>query len=170
MNTRCRPERESSRLTMSWPSGAAWPASSSVVASGPGRGHVEDGLHRGGVGAGADEIGLGASAAHQQEGVDDDGLAGAGLPGEDVQAGSEDDARFLEDRQVSNGELAQHGGPHANSPGRRRSKRIARRQRRQCPAAVGTWIPYRSPHLSLVRSTEKKCFCGKRRSRIRAAA
>ncbi len=81
------------------------------------RGHVEHGLHRGGLGPGADEVRLGAGTADEEEGVDDDGLAGPRLAGEDVQAWREDDARLLQPGQVPDGELAQHRGPHATPLG-----------------------------------------------------
>jgi len=81
------------------------------------RGDVEHGLHRGGLGARADEVGLGTGTADQKEGVDDDGLAGPGLAGEDVQARRKDDARLLQDGQIPDGELAEHRGRHATTRG-----------------------------------------------------
>ncbi len=81
------------------------------------RGDVEDRHNRGGLGAGAYEIGLGAGAADQQQRVDDDGFAGAGLAGEDVETRCEDDARFLQDRQVPDRELSQHRGRYATTRG-----------------------------------------------------
>ncbi len=38
----------------------------------PRRGNVEDRLDRGGIRAGADEIGLGTTTPHEEKGVDDD--------------------------------------------------------------------------------------------------
>ena len=65
MNARLRPCAETSRRTMiSRPSGP-----------------VEDGLDRGRVLAGPDEVGGGAAADEQADRPDEDGLAGAGLAG-----------------------------------------------------------------------------------------
>src|SRR5262245_37808457 len=72
--------------------------------------HFEDGFYGRELGAGPDEIGLRPSTAHEQEGIDDDGLAGAGLTREHVEAGRERDTRFLDDREVPDRELAQHSG------------------------------------------------------------
>src|SRR3990172_10400570 len=55
---------------------------------------------------------------------DDDGLAGPGLAGEDVQARRKDDARLLQDGQVPDGELAEHRGRHATMRGWPGSSRI----------------------------------------------
>src|SRR2546425_838737 len=71
-------------------------------------GHGEHRFHGGALGVGADHVGRGAAAARQEEGVDQDGLAGAGLAGEDVEAGGEGDGNVLDDREVSDPQLAQH--------------------------------------------------------------
>ena len=101
-------------------------------------GDVEHGLDRGGLRARADEIGLGAGAADQEERVDDDGLAGPGLAGEDVQPRREDDARFFEDGQVADGELAEHRGRHATTRETSGSRRILRVTGRRRPAVRST--------------------------------
>ena len=123
------------------------------------RGHRAGGIdleHRGhhrGVGSGADPVELGAGAGEEQEGVHHDGLAGAGLAGEHVETGGERHHRLFHHRQVANRQLAQHRSGHATANAARRST-----------------VSYRSPHLSFVRSTEKKFFWGTRRSRVRAVA
>jgi hypothetical protein len=47
---------------------------------GPSRRHVEDGFDGGGIGARTDEIGLSPTAPHEEQGIDDDRLAGAVSP------------------------------------------------------------------------------------------
>ena len=92
MNARLRPCAEISRRTItSRPSGA-----------------FEDGLDGGGVLAGAHEVGAGAAADEQVDGFDEDGLAGAGFAGEDVQAGLEFDLEPVDDRQMAHAQEAKH--------------------------------------------------------------
>jgi hypothetical protein len=119
----------------------------------PRRIDLEDGLDHRGVGPGADPVRLGTRAGHEEERVHHDGLARPGLAGEDVEAGGEGHHRLLDHGQVADGQLAQHRPGHATANGERRST-----------------VSYRSPHLSFVRRTEKKCFWGKRSRRMRAAA
>ena len=71
-------------------------------------GHGEHRLDGGGLGVGANHIGLRARTAHQENRVDQDGFAGAGLAGEDVEAGGEGDGDVLDHREVPDPQLAQH--------------------------------------------------------------
>ena len=50
-----------------------------------------------------------ATAEQQVERVREHGLAGAGLAGEHVQAGTEAQARALDQQQVLDAQLSQHG-------------------------------------------------------------
>ena len=75
---------------------------------------VEDGFQRGSVLAGPDEVGRRPPADQQADGADDDGLAGAGLAGEDVQPGLELQLELIDHCQVAYGEKAKHeSGPSA---------------------------------------------------------
>ena len=69
---------------------------------------VEDGLDRRRVLPGPDEVGRGAAADQQPDGADEDGLAGAGLAGQDVQAGLELELEAVDDGQIADGEEAEH--------------------------------------------------------------
>ena len=60
--------------------------------------------------AGANQVGRGAGAEQQPDGLDEDGLAGAGLAGQDVEAGLELDLDGLDHRKVADAEEAQHVG------------------------------------------------------------
>ena len=64
---------------------------------------VEQGLDAGGIGAVADERRVGAGAQREPEGIDDQALAGAGLAGDDVEAGLEREADAFDERQVGDG-------------------------------------------------------------------
>ena len=57
---------------------------------------------------GADPVELGAGAGEEQERVHHDGLAGAGLAGEHVEAGGERHHRLFHHREIANRQLAQH--------------------------------------------------------------
>src|SRR5216684_6354594 len=57
----------------------------------------------------------------EQRRLHHDGLAGAGLAGEHVEAGGEWHHRLLDYGQVADGQLAQHRRRHATAPARRRS-------------------------------------------------
>ena len=52
------------------------------------------------VGTGANQVGVGRPAQRHVERLQQDRLAGAGLAGEDVQAGLEPQLELLDDRQV----------------------------------------------------------------------
>src|SRR5262249_20186292 len=112
----------------------------------PRRADVEHPLHRSRRGPGQNQTGLGSSPAPEEETSNDDNLARPGFPREDVEAGAEDDAGFLDDGEVPDRELTQHGSPHARSPPRRPSNRIAtataaggrRRHADQRPTALPT--------------------------------
>ena len=66
------------------------------------------GADKGPVRAGADQVSGGAPAQYRAHGVDDDGLAGAGLAGKGVEAGAELDVRLLDDRDILNVQKLQH--------------------------------------------------------------
>ena len=61
-------------------------------------------------GPGADQIPGGPSPQDGPHGVDDNGLARAGLAGEGVEAWAEPDVRLLNDRDILNVQKLQHGG------------------------------------------------------------
>ena len=74
-------------------------------ASLPGDGAADDGVAEVGLdlglpGAFADDGGVGAAAEHELERAHEDGLAGAGLAGNDVQGGVEADLRLLDDGEI----------------------------------------------------------------------
>ena len=56
----------------------------------------------------ADHVGLRARAAHEEDGVDQDRLAGARLAGEDVEPARELDGGALDHGEVPDAQLAQH--------------------------------------------------------------
>ena len=60
--------------------------------------------------AGADQVGGGAGAEQQADGLDEDRLAGAGLAGQDVEARLELDLDGLDHRKVADAEKTQHVG------------------------------------------------------------
>ena len=68
---------------------------------------IEERLDAGAPGAGADERRVRASAANQQQRVDQQRLAGAGLAGDRREPGPERDARPRQDGEVGDGELQQ---------------------------------------------------------------
>ncbi len=73
-------------------------------------GEVEDAGDAGAVGAGADEVGGGAAAEEEAEGVDDDGFAAAGFAGEEVETVMKTEAQAFGDGEVFNVEFDQHAG------------------------------------------------------------
>ena len=75
---------------------------------GGGLGLFEDAGDAGAFGAAAHHFGRGAATEEQAEGVDDDGFAGAGLAGEEVQTRVEADAESLDDGVVFNQQFDQH--------------------------------------------------------------
>src|SRR2546425_10144427 len=70
--------------------------------------HVEDRFDGRRLGVGPDDVGLRPLPPDQEDGVDEDRLAGAGLARENVQAGRERDGDGLDDGEVPDAELAQH--------------------------------------------------------------
>ena len=70
--------------------------------------HGEHRLDGGRLGVAANHVGLRASPPDEEDRVDQDGLAGAGLAGEDVDAGDEGDRDVLDNREVPDPQLAQH--------------------------------------------------------------
>ena len=108
-NARCRPERASSRRTTTSPLSST--PEPGLVQHRPRRGHTvqrEHGLHGGGLGIGPDDVGLGPGPAHEEDRVDQDGLARAGLTREHVQAGSERGGDGFHDGEILDPYLAQH--------------------------------------------------------------
>ena len=74
-----------------------------------GVGEVEGGLD-GALGfAGTDRGGVGAFAEEQIEGPDEDGFAGAGFAGDDVEPGFERDGGFLDEGEIFHSQERQHG-------------------------------------------------------------
>ena len=69
---------------------------------------LEDRLDGGGVLPGSHQVARGAAAEQQADGFDQDRFAGAGLAGEDVQAGLELDVDGVDDGQIADTEEAQH--------------------------------------------------------------
>ena len=68
-------------------------------------GEREHGFHGRGLGIGPDDIGLSPGAAQQEDGVDQDGLAGPGLAREHVQTGSEGRGDGFDDGEVLDPQL-----------------------------------------------------------------
>jgi hypothetical protein len=71
---------------------------------------VEARRHFGTLGAGAHLHGIGPVAGHQHQRIDDDGLAGTGLPGQHGKAAGEGKLERLDDRKVADVDVRQHGG------------------------------------------------------------
>src|SRR5258708_31102743 len=66
--------------------------------------------------AGANHVGRRARAEQQSERAQDDGFAGAGFAGEDIEAGAELEMSFLDDREVAYVQFEQHPGRARLSP------------------------------------------------------
>ena len=79
-----------------------------------GIGEVEHGLRHALVGASPDRRLVGAFAEQQTKRADDDGFAGAGLTGNDVQSRFELDRDILDQREVPHSERLQHGRDDTN--------------------------------------------------------
>ncbi|MNS80909.1 hypothetical protein D3C72_1146060 [compost metagenome] len=58
----------------------------------------------------AHHAGVGAFAEHQGQCIDQDGLAGAGLAGEDGKAGGEVEVERIDDDEIADGQAAEHRG------------------------------------------------------------
>ncbi len=71
-------------------------------------GELEEGLDGGLVGPLPEEVGAHAAAEHQVERPDEQGLAGAGLPGEHVEAGAEADLDLIHHRETRDAQGRQH--------------------------------------------------------------
>lgn len=74
------------------------------------RGGIEDGGDVGARGALAQHAGVAALAQRQGQGVDEDGLARAGLAGKHGEARAEMDLGLFDDDEVADMQGAQHGG------------------------------------------------------------
>ncbi len=73
---------------------------------------VEDRLDGRDVFARPHEVARRARAKQQSDGFDEDRLAGARFARQDVQAGFELDLDFVDDREVLDAQVAQHGAPN----------------------------------------------------------
>ena len=74
---------------------------------------MADAEHRadiGALGAGAHHAAVGAVAEAEAEGIHEDGLAGAGLAGDDGEAGREFQLQVLDDGELADAQQTQHGG------------------------------------------------------------
>ena len=80
------------------------------------RRHLDDGLDRGLGGAGARDVGRGATAAQEVHRLDDERLAGAGLAGEHAEPGAELDRDVRQDGEVGDSQVAQHASHSASRP------------------------------------------------------
>ena len=69
---------------------------------------LEDPRNRGSLGPFTNQVARRARAGEQGQRIDDQRLAGAGLPGEHVQAGTELDLASRQNRQISHAQSAQH--------------------------------------------------------------
>ena len=69
----------------------------------------EFGADRGTLGALADERGFGARTEREPQRVEQDGLAGAGLSGHDVEPRLEREVEAIDQHDAANGEPDEHG-------------------------------------------------------------
>ena len=65
--------------------------------------------HLGTFGALAHDVAAGPAAGDQQQGIDDDGFAGAGLAGQRGEAGLELEFRLIDENQIAQLQVSQHG-------------------------------------------------------------
>ena len=77
---------------------------------------VERALHDEALGSRPHERGVGAPAREEEQGVHDERLAGAGLPGQDRQPLAERDLDVLEDGEVTDAKGRQHASALAGAP------------------------------------------------------
>jgi hypothetical protein len=104
---RWRPERASSRRITSSPAPArARPLRGRPPR--PARRDLEHGLDRGRLGVGADDVGLGAGSADQEDRVEEHRLAGAGLTSEHVEPGPERRRDGVDHGEVANADFEEH--------------------------------------------------------------
>ena len=77
----------------------------------------EDRVHGGDVPTGANQILCGSSAEQQADGFNEDGLSGAGFPGQHREARRELELQFVNDDEVADRQRNQHaGGVATNQP------------------------------------------------------
>jgi biopolymer transport protein TolQ len=74
-------------------------------------GRLEDGLDRGEILTGPQQVLGRASAKQQADGLDQDRLSGPGLTGQDIERWFKFDGHRLDDREVADGEVADHAWP-----------------------------------------------------------
>ena len=72
---------------------------------------MEDALDAGAVAAGAHELSAVLAAQQGVDGVDDDGLAGAGLAGEHAEVGRQRHVQPVDDGEVGDCQFSEHGCP-----------------------------------------------------------
>ena len=72
--------------------------------------HVEDGRHLALSRAVADQRGIAARAERQRQGIKQDGFAGAGLAGQDREAGRKIDVQPLDQDDIADRQAGQHSG------------------------------------------------------------
>ena len=92
------------------------------------RRHVKGRRHLPLLGALADHAGVAAAAEREREGIEQDRLAGAGLPGEHRQAGCEIDIEPIDQDDVADRKPGQHGSPRCPrvpTPGQTRPRHLA---------------------------------------------
>ena len=85
---------------------------------------LEDRFDGGEIFAGANEILSRASAEQEPDGFDEDGFASAGFASQDVERLFKVDGHRLDDREVADGQVANHGECLRRNPGERNSHRI----------------------------------------------
>src|SRR4030042_5004504 len=72
---------------------------------------VKEGLDQALLFVRSDDVVLDPIPQNQAEGVEEDGFAAAGLSSEHIEAFMEIDAQLIDDREILNVELPQHGNP-----------------------------------------------------------
>jgi len=112
-----------------------------VVVAQPGQGgrrivERETGGELGALGAVPDHAGVGACTGQRQQGIHQQGLAGAGFARDHGQAGPEVELRGVDDGKIADGEVAEHG---------RQFCLKAHRARRDCRGLLAS--PPRRPYL-----------------------
>ncbi len=78
--------------------------------------HLEQPFDQRRLRLGPDDVGLGATAAQEQDSIDEDRLAGSRLATQHIEASLECHGDVLDHRQVTNAELAEHQSMLAASP------------------------------------------------------
>jgi len=79
-------------------------------------GDVEDGLDPEGFAAAADGVAVGPTSQQGTQGVDENGFAGAGFAGENVEPAGKFDARMFDEGEIGDGQRFQHRGSSLRRP------------------------------------------------------